>query len=935
MALPWTVWADDIYLVRVGELWRFTAGAMAPSDPISQWRQLGFKDDLWLQGHSGFSYVYGDAATWLSDAQPGVTPIYMRRKFTVTDPASVQWLFLRADYQDGFIAYLNGAEIARRGVPGEPGSPVSADAIPPHPPGAAEEIDVSTYARLLIPGENVLAIEGRRAFPDNLGFVIIPELLANFTRGPFVQNSSTNRVQIIWKTLAASDTEVDYGPTLALTNRYLATNYVSSHVATLTNLAPDTTYYYQARSAVGGKLARSPVYNFHTLKISGPLSFVVVGDTGYGSQAQYQMAEVIKSAAPDLVVHDGDVIYPTLTAGRLDLKCFSVYQPQMRGTPFFFILGNHDRYDNPFDFLAAFNLPTNTVTGTSHYYSFDHGDAHFVALDTDLRLDNGWSTNGPQYHWLEQDLAATAKPWRFLFFHMPIRSSGPHRIDDYNLNGIPDRLEFQSTIGVLASRYGVQVIFNAHDHLYERLKPVEGVHTIVTGGGGAVLYGFGGEFDAASAQFWSRYNCVKVKIQGETLELQALGLNGEVFDSMTIQRALPKPQTYLANWNSPVVESGPANDNDGNITGQTFNLTGTPIPTLPGRFSNLGRCYVNNDSNTLFIGFEQVMIYSNNNVFLFIESPRLPGVTNLLNVGNGIVDPDGRGADGLDFLANLSFTNFAPAIGCILGDEFGDGQTRNFARPGLDLNIGQGAYYLAPALPDVPGLRLQQFNRSPQNGPVFGEQNADFIEVAIPLSSLGGLQPGDNIKLGAVTGGGAFDTNLDRQIRQLDTSFMGYSLRGSGQGPVVLDGLSVRLATNSIAWSLDADADGLPDAWEIAHGLNPYTATGQDGPNGDPDGDGLSNKAEFLAGTDPRDPSSNLRLSIQWFSTTQITISWTAIIGKKYQLEWADRPASGFSPVPDPSFPRTATDFKESYTLTLAQALSQSATRYYRIRLVP
>jgi hypothetical protein len=55
----------------------------------------------------------------------------------------------------------------------------------------------------------------------------------------------------------------------------------------------------------------------------------------------------------------------------------------------------------------------------------------------------------------------------------------------------------------------------------------------------------------------------------------------------------------------------------------------------------------------------------------------------------------------------------------------------------------------------------------------------------------------------------------------------------------------------------DRDGDGLPDDWETEHGLDPESAEGDDGADGDPDGDGLTNIEEFAAGTDPNHPDTD------------------------------------------------------------------------------
>ena len=90
--------------------------------------------------------------------------------------------------------------------------------------------------------------------------------------------------------------------------------------------------------------------------------------------------------------------------------------------------------------------------------------------------------------------------------------------------------------------------------------------------------------------------------------------------------------------------------------------------------------------------------------------------------------------------------------------------------------------------------------------------------------------------------------------------------------------------TGSLALSLqvqaDADADGMGDAWETANGLNP---TVNDSAL-DRDGDGLTNIAEWLAGTTPNNPSSRLAITSERAVGGNMVINWSSVIGKRYRV---------------------------------------------------
>jgi hypothetical protein len=251
----------------------------------------------------------------------------------------------------------------------------------------------------------------------------------------------------------------------------------------------------------------------------------------------------------------------------------------------------------------------------------------------------------------------------------------------------------------------------------------------------------------------------------------------------------------------------------------------------------------------------------------------------------------------------------------------------------------------------VAGARFQQFNRSPQQFSQPQEVDAGFIEVAIPYTALGGLQPGDEITIGAVVGTKGVYGN---QFRQLDTTHLGNGLT-SGKDLVFqldtyqLEGLKVRLAINTdpdndgllTAREIelgtnpdkrDTDGDLLPDGWEVARGLDPLQHDGDAALALDPDGDGVSIAEELAAGTDPLDGDSYFTLQVE---TTDdgIRLHWYAIPGATYQVIAAGEASGPYQALGQAQKLEGEAAAEMELALPAAQ-LNQPAS-YYRLQLTP
>jgi hypothetical protein len=160
--------------IAKGNTWTFFRGSEAPCAPPDAWKETSFDDSHWEVGISGFGYGDDDDATILADMQGNYTTVYIRKEFSVSSLTGDDVVELVIDYDDGFIAYLNGQEVARRYMPDGPATYETMASS--HEAGTLETIILGKAVELLNEGNNILAIEGHNSSIDSSDFSLIPAL---------------------------------------------------------------------------------------------------------------------------------------------------------------------------------------------------------------------------------------------------------------------------------------------------------------------------------------------------------------------------------------------------------------------------------------------------------------------------------------------------------------------------------------------------------------------------------------------------------------------------------------------------------------------------------------------------------------------------------------------------------------------------------------
>ncbi|MEM1359079.1 MAG: CotH kinase family protein, partial [Bacteroidota bacterium] len=168
--------AEPRTLITQGDIFRYHL----PDAPfLSNWRDLDFDDAVWSTGPSGFGHGDGDDTT---EVPPGTLTVQLRKKFTLTAPEDITDMVLSMDIDDGFVAYLNGQEVARDNIRGSrPNYNTRADhdwEANMYSGRSPKDYELLNFRELLRVGENILAIQVHNANITSNDLTAIPYLTA-------------------------------------------------------------------------------------------------------------------------------------------------------------------------------------------------------------------------------------------------------------------------------------------------------------------------------------------------------------------------------------------------------------------------------------------------------------------------------------------------------------------------------------------------------------------------------------------------------------------------------------------------------------------------------------------------------------------------------------------------------------------------------------
>jgi hypothetical protein len=376
--------------------------------------------------------------------------------------------------------------------------------------------------------------------------------MLQIVKGPYLQWPTQDSIKVMWETSQPATSTVTFFRTVKVhaglsggfhtledSERTVeADGQTEIHTVSLDNLDPETTYHYHVSSVTdGGDEVTSDVYPLQTaVRDDTPFSFAVTSETGGFSSDDFnrRIFEQIPRYRPNFLLIPGDSVSRGSRYEDWSRLLFTPGRDLFTNTPFYLCQGNHEENSPWYYRFTSFTEPGN-------YYSFDYGNTHFTALDSTAFVEykdgkpvatEDLKPGSAQYEFLADDLEKTKKTWKVVFFHYPPYVSGDYQVEEMR------------ALSPVMERHGVDLVFNSHTIVYERSHPLtanrldekSGIIYIVAGGAGAKPDWFHHKQAWHTAKSLAVPHFLQVIIAGNTLELHAIDLDGNLFDTLKLTK---------------------------------------------------------------------------------------------------------------------------------------------------------------------------------------------------------------------------------------------------------------------------------------------------------------------------------------------------------------------------------------------------------------
>ena len=371
-------------------------------------------------------------------------------------------------------------------------------------------------------------------------------------RYPYLQDVQQESVRVVWTSTNAGAgkvrwaegpegpwQEVDASSRAWTTDITEDTEDYTEYEATLDELVPSSAYCYEVLvddQVVASNLRFDTSWPSNGRKVR----ILAFGDSGNASAEQAALRDEFLKHDFDVFLHLGDMAYGDGRYTEFEERVFTMYRDLLHRTPTWPTIGNHEYgIANGQPYVDVYHLPEMALqeADQERYYSFDVGDVHFVSLDSNTEMLLKVLAPNNMLDWLRQDLEATDKTWKIVFFHHPPFSSSERTAN----------LQIQLLINPILEEHGVDAVLCGHDHHYERSVPIAdaqptprdmgGIPYFVVGSGGAGLRTASGDWFTASVND-QKHAFLDLEIDGCNAHGKSVALDGEVIDEFDIAGCL-------------------------------------------------------------------------------------------------------------------------------------------------------------------------------------------------------------------------------------------------------------------------------------------------------------------------------------------------------------------------------------------------------------